>query len=92
MGVAGELFQQGGFLRCVGQRQVHDVDGQQLGLARIEAALVHMHGGNGRLGNAQLARGQRMQGLQRQVFGMVLGVVLHLREGKLQFRDADHGL
>ncbi len=92
MGMAGELLQQCGFLALVGQRQVDDVDGQQLGLARIEAALVHVHGGNGLLGNAQLARGQGAQRLQGQIFGVAVGVVLHRRQGQFQFRDADHGL
>jgi hypothetical protein len=33
-----ELVQQGGFVLCVGQRQIHDVDRQQVGLAGVKAA------------------------------------------------------
>jgi len=38
VGLARVLRQQGGFLRGIGQRHVDDVDREQVGLARVEAA------------------------------------------------------
>jgi len=39
VGLAGVLCQQGRFLCGIGQRHVDDVDREQIGLARVKAAL-----------------------------------------------------
>jgi hypothetical protein len=52
-----------GFLPRIGQRHVHDVDRQQLGLAGVEAALEHLQIGDRLRGHTQRLRGQLRQGL-----------------------------
>jgi len=80
--------QQHGFARRVGQGQVDDVDRQQVGLARIEAALVHVHAGNVGRGDAQDLDGLGAQRVQ-WMFG---GVGRHGGQRQLDFGKADHGL
>ena len=92
VGVSGEPMQQRGLLCGIGERDVHDVDGQQLGLARVEASLVHLEPGNAVGGNAKARGGQRGELFLGVVFGMVLGVVVHRREREFEFGDPDHGL
>jgi hypothetical protein len=53
-----------------GQRHVHDVHGQQLGLARVEAALVHVQRGDGLRRDAQRLCGQGAQGGFGVLFGL----------------------
>lgn len=91
VGVVGKLFQQRRFLAGVGQGDVDDVDGQQFGLARIEAAFVHMDLGDRIGGNPQALGRQDGQAGGGQEFGMVLGVVFQGRERDFQFCDANHG-
>ena len=57
VGVVRKVRQQRGFLAFIGQRDVDDIHRQQLGLARIKAALVHLQGGNGLGGQAQTLGG-----------------------------------
>ena len=103
MGVFLVLGQQHGGLAGVGQRHVHDVDRQQIGLARIEAAFEDLQMANGRWVHAQdLGRQarQRLDGVRRRQavvvgFGGCVGgaAVLgrHLGERELEFGNADHG-
>lgn len=98
-------LQQGGFLGGVGQRHVHNEHGQQIGLARIEAALEHMHIGQRGLSHAQCLSGQTAQGRQRMDAGRVqrlgagglLGIdsqAFHHGQGgqgEFEFGQADHG-
>ena len=53
----GPRRQQRGFLAFIGQCDVDDIHRQQLGLACIKAALVHLQGGNGLGGQAQTLGG-----------------------------------
>jgi hypothetical protein len=53
-----------------GQRHVDDVHGQQLGLARVEAALVHVQRGDGLRRDAQRLCGQGAQGGFGVLFGL----------------------
>jgi len=76
--MAGVLREQRGLALRVGERHVADVDRQQLGLARIEAALVDGVGGD-RLGrDLEGAGDQRGQRLGRMV------------ERKFEFGDSQH--
>jgi hypothetical protein len=96
--------QQGGFLSGIGQRHVHDVHRQQLGLAGIEAAFVHMQVGDVRFGDAQRLGGQGLQGGQRVRGGQAVGLGFgrsvggaaffdrQRGQGQFQFGQADHGI
>ncbi len=88
MRVAGVLRQQGAFLRGVGEGHIDDVHGQQLGLARVKAALVHMQRGDGLKGQPQGLGGQ---GAQRGL-GVLLGFQRQGGQGQAQFGEANHGL
>jgi len=80
--VAGEPGEQRGFALGLGQRDIDDVDGQQVGLAGVKAALenVDMRDVGGR--QAQQLRNGSAQGR--------LGGLGH-REGQPDFRESDHG-
>ncbi len=88
IGAVGMLGQQGRFARGVGEGQVDDVHRQQVGLARVKAALVHVHLGNVGRGDAQDLDGLGAQRVQR-VLG---GIGRHGCQRQLDFGKADHGL
>ena len=92
MRVCRKALQQDRFLRGLCQGHIDDVDRQQLGLARIKAALVHLQLGNGGGLQAQALGGQLAERLLGRVFGVVVGVVGHRREGEFEFCNPDHGL
>ena len=80
--VMRQARQCGGFLAGVVQAQVHDVDGEQRGLARIKAALEDGKVLDCRFGQTQLEGRQGAQG----GFGCV-GLV----QRQTQFRNSNHG-
>ena len=102
--VVGMALQQRGLLTGIGQRHVHDVDRQQIGLARIEAAFEHLQLANSRWVDAQGLcgqAGQRLHGVgrwQAVVVGFGRGVggaavfERHLGQRQFEFGDADHGV
>jgi hypothetical protein len=97
------LREQGRFLRRVRQRQVHDVDGEQVGLAGVEAALEDLQVGDGGGVHTQGLRGQPRQGFGRVGRRLAVGVGFggrvggaavfgrHLGQGQFEFGNADHG-
>ena len=97
------LREQRGLLRRVGEREVDDVDRQQVGLAGVEAALEHPQFGDGGGRDAQHLRrqaGERVDRVRRRgavglgFAGGVGGAAFferHLGQGKLEFGNADHG-
>lgn len=73
------LGQQRGLLAGVGERDIDDVDLQQLGLAGIKAAFVDVESLDAGAGNAQGVGYQRRQGGFRVV------------QRKFEFSQANHG-
>lgn len=102
VGLARVRREQGGFLPRVGQRHVDDVDREQVGLARIEAALEHVQVGDLRGLDAQRGGGQGGQGVDGMRRGLpvdlgfgrgVGGAAVFGRHGgqrQFEFGEADH--
>jgi len=95
--------QQGGLVDAGGQRDIDDVDRQQLGLARVEAAFEDGELGNGLGGNAQRLGGQPGQRGNRVGHRGAVGLgftggiggaaVFHRQggQGKFEFGQSHHG-
>ncbi|MCY1544951.1 hypothetical protein D9M68_808660 [compost metagenome] len=102
MGLARMRGEQGGFLRRVGQGQVDDVDREQVGLARVEAALEDVQVGDLRGVDAQGGGRETGEGVHRVrrrlpvdlgFGGGVGGAAVfgrHLGQWQFEFGEADH--
>ena len=87
----------------MGEGEVHNEHGQQVGFARIKAALEDLQCGDFGHGNAQGLRSQLTQGRLRVRRGQSvfvgfaggIGCTAHFdrkgREGQFEFRNTDHG-
>ena len=80
--VAGEPGEQRGFALGLGQRDIDDVDGQQVGLAGVKAAFENV--------DVRDVGGRQPQQLRNGSAQGRLGGLGH-REGQPDFRESDHG-